>query len=308
MPSPTTALKKSKIARGTLSPKKKGKGSKRKSFSIDAAEARSDVNEQKVMQMAYVLEWCEKNEKGSRACMTENPELRLLSRSSIDRRLSGEIVNGEKHRDKCILTDLEEKDLVDFLVESNLGRDGQNLDQITRKIKDMLLVRRAQNRRGGRAHVKISMPAARILAGGFPSLRWFTLFFARHHKVVDKRGEQVVDRARAAAASEETLEEHFEAMHGLRATLLHHGIMNPETGAIDLSRLLNRDEKPQFINYSANKGNAQPKMACGKGGVHRGAGEPRIRRNERLGSIYDSWAQYIQLLMGIIPRLCLCAP
>ena len=42
--------------------------------------------------------------------------------------------------------------------------------------------------------------------------------------------------------------------------------MVAETGAIrDPRRILNRDETPQFINYSCNKGNAKRKSATGVG-------------------------------------------
>lgn len=82
---------------------------------------------------------------------------------------------------------------------------------------------------------------------------------------MDLRKEQKIDSARAAVANEETLEEHFNGIWGLREELVDAGIMDARDGTIaDPRRVLNRDETPQFIDYNDNKGNAKTKRAAGK--------------------------------------------
>lgn len=75
-----------------------------------------------------------------------------------------------------------------------------------------------------------------------------------------------VEAKRAAAASEDTLREHFDSVTGLRAELIEAGIMDPDRGEIgDPRRICNCDEMPQFIDYNSDKGNAKKKVAAGKG-------------------------------------------
>jgi hypothetical protein len=49
--------------------------------------------------------------------------------------LNGNVQNGEENSDKRILTDLEEADLVRFLIDSNLARDGKNMTEIGIKVR-----------------------------------------------------------------------------------------------------------------------------------------------------------------------------
>ena len=190
------------------------------------------------VQYDVALKWCRDNNKGAHAFVRTHPECTLVKKTALDARLHGKVQNGNAHAHMFILTGLEEENLVDFLERSNLGRDGQDFKQISAKVKDILLARCAQNKRGGRLYVPFSASASRILRGGFPSQKWFTLFFARHHEKLDTRAELSVEHKRAAAASEETLDEHFDGMWGLRAELIQAGIMDPETFEIDLSRVL----------------------------------------------------------------------
>ena len=97
--------------------------------------------------MDMALKWCQDHNKGSKACVAANPHLRRVKRDDLQRRLKGIVSSGAEHSAKMILTELEENDLVAYVVESNLGRDGKNMAEIGRKIKDILLVRRAFSKR-----------------------------------------------------------------------------------------------------------------------------------------------------------------
>ena len=176
-----TALKKPKVARDKdKTPSKKKLKKVRRiaaSYSASACAERVDEKAEKVMQMNVALKWCRDHNKGSHACVAANPHLHLVKRDDLQRRIKGTVSSGAEHSAKMILTEVEENDLLKYLVQSNLGRDGKNMAEIGQKVKDILLARRAQNRRGGRSYAKFSTAATRIISGGFPSHKWFTLFF-----------------------------------------------------------------------------------------------------------------------------------
>ena len=155
--------------------------------SSKATTEKEELRALKAAQYERALEWCCANDKGAKACVAANADLNLVKAAALQDRLSGRIVNGSENADKRVLTDLEESDLVEYLVQSNLGMDGKNMSEIGLKVHEILLVRRAQNRRGGRAHVPFTNAAAKVLAGGFPSKKWFTHFFSRHARKLSKK-------------------------------------------------------------------------------------------------------------------------
>jgi hypothetical protein len=57
----------------------------------------------------------------------------------------------------------------------------------------------------------------------------------------------------------------FATKAGLQTSLLRDNIMNKETGHIDMSRVLNIDESPQYVDFHAKVGNNVEKKYCGAG-------------------------------------------
>ena len=60
--------------------------------------------------------------KKAGACLTANPHLNLISVGALNRRLTGEVTTGEENSDKYILTDMEEKQLVQPTRKPLMGR------------------------------------------------------------------------------------------------------------------------------------------------------------------------------------------
>ena len=249
--------------------KKKKRPSKGQAF----FDKQTDTKRTKIKQFQEAETWCKSNNKGARACLTANPHLSkssgeggLISRGALEARLKGVVHTGKEYGMCSLLTELEEAQLVKWLIDCNLGRNGKNMVEIGHKVRDILLVRAARNRLGGRNVIPLSRHAQAIATGGgFPSQTWFARFFSWHGELLDLRKEQKIDSARAAVANEETLEEHFNGIWGLREELVDAGIMDARDGTIaDPRRVLNRDETPQFIDYNDNKGNAKTKRAAGK--------------------------------------------
>jgi len=236
-----------------------------------------DLGEQKAIrdgQFKEAEKWCKDNEKGARACLSKNPHLcansgqgGLLKKNALDLRLNGKVTTGAEYASNAVLTDMEEKELVEWCILCNLGRASKNMSEIGIKVREILLVRHARNRMGGRKPIPLSGPAKAIAIGkSFPSQSFFARFFGLHSKVLENKTAQPVEAARAAAANDATVEEHFEGVWGFRNELIDAGIMDSDTHEItDPRRVLNRDECPQFIDYNDNKGNAKGKSAGGKG-------------------------------------------
>jgi len=168
-------------------PSLRKRGRDRSSKATTETEKEEQLRALKAAQYERALEWCCANDKGAKACVTANADLNLVKVAALQDRLGGRTVNGSENADKRALTDLEESDLVEYLVQSSLGMDGKNMPEIGLKVHEIFLVRRAQNRHGGRAHVPFTKTAAKVLAGGFPSKKWFTHFFSRHAIKLSKK-------------------------------------------------------------------------------------------------------------------------
>ena len=77
---------------------------------------------------------------------------------------------------------------------------------IGHKVRDILLVRHARNRIGGRKTIPLSRDAQAIATGrSFPSKSWFKRFFGYHHDVLNPKVQQAVSSSRAAVANEATV-------------------------------------------------------------------------------------------------------
>ena len=168
--------------------------------SIGWARAHEASKAEKDAAMKEALVWCESNGKGAVACLSANPHLSgLIKKDSVHRRIQGLVVDGKTHHQR-ILTNVEEGQLVDYLIASNLGRDGQTFTEIGVKVHEILLVRRAQNRRGGRKFIPFNSSAEKIIKGDFPSQAFFTFFLARHAQKLQMKVKQNVEQKRAVAA------------------------------------------------------------------------------------------------------------
>lgn len=148
-----------------------------RSLSKAAFNTRHGAKEAKEAAFTLALAWCRANGKGAVACLKANPDFaKKVKVGALNYRLKQ--LGQKKANLKAVLTPKEESDLVDWLIASSLARNGKSMKEITIKVQDILKVRRAQNKRGGRAHVPFSKAALKIVAGGVPSDKWFPRFFS----------------------------------------------------------------------------------------------------------------------------------
>ena len=108
-----------------------------------AAEDRAQRLEEKRKQLKEAEDYCALNDVGARACITANPHLKLVKRAALDARLKGLVVTGAEYKDACIRTQIENNELVQYLIDQNAARNGQNFVQIADKVQEILKVRQA---------------------------------------------------------------------------------------------------------------------------------------------------------------------
>jgi len=160
------------------------------------------------------FEWCKANNKGPTACINRNM-FKFITASSLQRRLKVMEGKDAKYR-QCFFVDKrrlltldEERALSDFIQESAEKDNGQSREEITKKIVDILLLRREMNRAGGRFTIPLGQPQRDVIMSRQVSSRFYQDFYARHDELKEfvPRDE---DTARYKAACEETVEDHFE--------------------------------------------------------------------------------------------------
>jgi len=86
-------------------------------------------------QYTAAVEWCHTHDKGARAFISahlNDEKFSLVKKGALDERLKGTVwvTSKEQHADKRILTELEEAELAQWLKDMNLGRNGQDNDQV----------------------------------------------------------------------------------------------------------------------------------------------------------------------------------
>ena len=191
---------------------------------VAAAEERSDFHSQRKKQLKEAEEYCKREKVRAVACLNANPHLTLVKRTALEDRLKGTVVTGEEYKHERLLTRLENDQLVDFLIERNLARDGQSLPMIAEKVQDILKIRQTRNRQAGRSVIPLSPEARKIATGErLPSQVWFLTFFADNKDRLGTKVVQTIDAKRAAAANEDTVDERFNGVYGRIAELKHAG-------------------------------------------------------------------------------------
>lgn len=206
---------------------------------------------------------CKEENIGAKACVAR-PEFGELGWRALHRRLNGEVTTGREAESTSLLTHIEEKQLCDWIRKCGANMKGQCRQQVAEKVVEILRERHARNRGAtGKKYQKLSQVAKTILEQGPTKIskHWFQRFYGYWHYEISEKLPEPVDKARVATYTENTVHKHFFGLAGLRATLLNLGIMDPMTNEIDMTRVFNRDEMGQFIDYAGGKKGGQ-KVGC----------------------------------------------
>ena len=219
------------------------------------AGAKIDAKIHRARQAALddALQYCKDNECSASAAIATGL-FTNVSRLSLWRRLTGAVKHG-RERDYCrILTSAEESTLVDIIKNCNRCYSPLNRKDVTKLIINILKVRKENNKRlRSRNCTKLSTNAQRVLETNSLGRRFWTRFQASHPDLsIKRKGNVSVNRAlnctreMAVKHIDELAEELQKAGIMENATRERDGVW---TGKIDVTRVFNHDETPQFVQY-----------------------------------------------------------
>jgi hypothetical protein len=136
----------------------------------------------------------------------------------------------------------EEACYANWLREKSEAHEPQSRANQTSKILEILELRVANNRQGGRKFLKLSKSGLKALNNKEISPKFFGPFFKRHAGFLSQKIPRDEDIRRAKAAHPEIVDIHFSGKYGLTATFKAAGVMNDDGVIDDLRRVLNMDE------------------------------------------------------------------
>jgi hypothetical protein len=214
---------------------------------------------------ADAVAWCKANKKGAKAAVNSG-SFPLVTSQKLHNRLKKKVDDMKYHEGSRILTEEEECQLVDWMLRNSDGNAAPPKDQVDVEIVRMLGRRHAYRAHTGwRKGTPLSQPALKVLNSANVNKNWHTKFARKWAAELDFDPPVAEDSSRVAKQTEKTVQAHFYAPAGLEACLKKHGIMDPVTGRIDTSRVINWDETPQFLDFGANKGGGKTTFYGRKG-------------------------------------------
>ena len=141
---------------------------------------------------ALAESYCAEKKVGARACLTTNPAwAKVISKTSLNRRLSEEVVTGKEHSSKWLLTKTDDIEMAASLEAAGKQNACFDKDERNQLVINILLHRQARNKKGGRAFRKLSRPASIALKRGKAGRKFWRKFFIRHKDIIHITKEKV---------------------------------------------------------------------------------------------------------------------
>lgn len=219
---------------------------------------REIINERE-NQLNKAVEWCKENGTRGWSAVKSGMFPLIKDRRTINKRLDGEIQTGEEKSYCSILTNEEENSIVRFLKNKNRCFQGLNKAKTTAVILDALRLRSYYNKKykGGRRFVNLSSHAKTALQNKKLGRSFWERWDAKHPSLVKKR-QGTISTKRALNCTEEMAENHLDE---LASELIKIEIFKNAkkigpgewSGNIDLTRIFNHGETPQFVNYGVDR-------------------------------------------------------
>ena len=154
-----------------------------------------------------------------------------------------------------ILTEVETEQLIKWIKESAINKDAPNDDEVSQKLVDMLKARSIFNKLKRHSVKAGAIPLtrleARLVKNTDASISHvFLQHLSARFPEIQKKCENNIDATRAKKMNEHVIDKHFHGGAGLKAAMLHHGIMDPTTEfIIDPRRVWALDELGQFFEH-----------------------------------------------------------
>ena len=223
----------------------------------------------KTKQMADAVQHCKDNNCRGWAALKTGLFPLIKCPLSVNKNLDG-LIQGTGREYCSLLTDEEERVLVTHMLNKARAYQPLGRKEVSKFILVMLEIRRRLNRRThGRRNKKLSTAAKTALQKQKISRKFWDRFDIKFANILRKKRRGSVSINRATACTKEMAVIHID---GLAQELIDANIFTNATmvepghwtGTIDGSRVFNRDETPQFLNYGID-GTSRNIFYCGKG-------------------------------------------
>ena len=222
------------------------------------AAVRRKFTETKNQQLCEAVEYCITNGVRGQAALSTGQFNLIKDRETINRRLDGKVKTGQERGYCSIFTVEEEDSVVKYVKNMNRACRGLNRAKVSKLLLDILRIKDHANKKlkGGRKYAKLTPNARKALEDNKLSRSFWRRFDAKHPSLTTKRqGHVSVNRALSC-----TREMACEHLDDLAEELIAAGIMTNEEqvesgvykGDIDLTRVFNCDETPQFVSYGVD--------------------------------------------------------
>ena len=224
------------------------------SLAHDKIAAKRIKDKKEEIEMA--VKYCRENDcKGYKAI--KDLDLKYVKDArTINQHLSGKVATGNEKGYQRILTDVEEKTLVKYLINKNRACQGLSENEVEVVVLNMLRVRRERNRKGGRSFQKLSRYAKEALEKKFLGKSFFRRLKTSYPNLKQKT-QRSVSLKRGLRCTKEMAIEYLDnlAVHLIEVGIAP-GLVKEAPGVwkgnIDLRRIWAHDETPQFINYGTS--------------------------------------------------------
>ena len=224
--------------------------------------------EEKRNEIERAVQYCRENNCKGYKAIAELDLQHVKDARTINQHLSGKVSTGNEKSHQQILTAVEQKTLVKYLINRNRACQGLTDTQVEGVVLNMLRVRRDRNRKGGRSFERLSKHAKDALEHKRIGKSFFRRLKTRYPKLKQKT-QRVVSVKRGLRC---TLDMAISYLDDLADHLIEVGIA-PDLvkeapgvwkGKVDLTRIWAHDETPQFINFGAT-GASKSKIYAGSG-------------------------------------------
>lgn len=169
---------------------------------------------------AEAVAWCKANKKGAKAAMNTGLFPLVTSSQKLHSRLKGKVDDMKYQAGTRILTEEEERQLVDWMIRSSEDNAVATKDQVDVEIVRMLGRRQVERTKSRhRKGAPLSQPALKVLNSGHVDKNWHTKFAKKWAAELDFAAPVMEDSSRVAKQTEKTVQAHFYAPAGLKACL-----------------------------------------------------------------------------------------
>ena len=222
----------------------------------------------KQKQLRNAVKWCKENGKRGYAAVNSGLFPLIKAYQTINKRLDGHITTGKEKQYCSILTTEEEDSLVLHMRNKNRCFQAINTQEVSDLIMNILEVRKAMCKKFKYRRVEqLSNNAKRALAKRKLSQSFWVRFQAKYKDIIAYKRQGSINIRRAVSCTRQMATKNLDEMAKvlIDANIFSDAVQKAPgkwSGKMDLSRIFNHDETPQFINFGVDGSGSGKVFGC----------------------------------------------